>query len=126
MMGTWTSSLRVSPREASLLIEDEERGDLLKARLPLSPRHPRADRSAGASSGDHRYRCRELSTQGGQGARGEEGRDPRDAEARRGSVRTARARPSIGALFTISLRRNLSPDFFTKVLRQNPADLRHR
>ena len=42
MMGTWTSSLRVSPREASLLIEDEERGDLLKARLPLSPRHPRA------------------------------------------------------------------------------------
>ena len=42
MMGTWTSSLRVSPREASLLIEDEERGDLLKARLPLAPRHPRA------------------------------------------------------------------------------------
>jgi len=42
MMGTWTSSLRVSPREASLLIEDVDRGDLLKARLPLSPRHPRA------------------------------------------------------------------------------------
>lgn len=42
MMGTWTSSLRVTPREASLLIEDETRGDLLKARLPLSPRHPRA------------------------------------------------------------------------------------
>jgi hypothetical protein len=42
MMGTWTSSLRVSPREASLLIEDTERGDLLKARLPPSPRHPRA------------------------------------------------------------------------------------
>ena len=42
MIGTWTSSLRVTSREVTLLIEDEERGDLLKARLPLAPRHPRA------------------------------------------------------------------------------------
>lgn len=42
MMRAWTGALRVTPREASLLVEDEERGDLLKARLPTSPRHPRA------------------------------------------------------------------------------------
>jgi hypothetical protein len=35
-------SLRVNAREASLLLEDEEAGDLLKARLPMPPRHPRA------------------------------------------------------------------------------------
>ena len=32
----------MTSREVTLLIEDEERGDLLKARLPLAPRHPRA------------------------------------------------------------------------------------
>jgi hypothetical protein len=42
MIGTWTSSLRVTRSEVTLLIEDEERGDLLKARLPHAPRHPRA------------------------------------------------------------------------------------
>ena len=42
MTGDWTSSLRVTSREVSLLIQDAEIGDLLKARLPLGPRHPRA------------------------------------------------------------------------------------
>jgi hypothetical protein len=42
MIGVWTSSLRVTRSEVTLLIEDEERGDLLKARLPHAPRHPRA------------------------------------------------------------------------------------
>lgn len=38
----WSGSLRVTAREASLLLHDEETGDLLKARLPMPPRHPRA------------------------------------------------------------------------------------
>jgi hypothetical protein len=42
MIGVWTSSLRVTRSEVTLLIEDDERGDLLKARLPHAPRHPRA------------------------------------------------------------------------------------
>lgn len=42
MIRAWTGSLRVTTRQVSLLIEDEEEGDLMKARLPLSPGHPRA------------------------------------------------------------------------------------
>lgn len=42
MIGVWTSSLRVTRSDVTLLIEDDERGDLLKARLPHAPRHPRA------------------------------------------------------------------------------------
>lgn len=42
MMRSWTGSLRVNAREASLLVEDEEQGDVMKARLPMPPRHPRA------------------------------------------------------------------------------------
>lgn len=42
MIRSWTGSLRVTAREASLLLEDEEQGDLMKARLPMPPRHPRA------------------------------------------------------------------------------------
>jgi hypothetical protein len=42
MIRSWTGSLRVNAREASLLLEDEEQGDLMKARLPMPPRHPRA------------------------------------------------------------------------------------
>lgn len=42
MNRAWTGSLRVTAREASLLVRDEEQGDLLKARLPMAPRHPRA------------------------------------------------------------------------------------
>jgi hypothetical protein len=42
MNRAWTGSLRVTAREASLLITDREQGDLLKARLPMAPRHPRA------------------------------------------------------------------------------------
>jgi hypothetical protein len=38
----WTISMRVTTREVTLLVRDEEIGDLLKARLPLSPKHPRA------------------------------------------------------------------------------------
>jgi hypothetical protein len=39
---------------------------------------------------------------------------------------STRSALSIGALFTILLRRNLSPDFFAKDRRRNPADLPHR
>jgi len=42
MIRSWTGSLRVTARETSLLLQDEEQGDLLKARLPMPPRHPRA------------------------------------------------------------------------------------
>jgi hypothetical protein len=42
MIRPWTGSLRVTTHQVSLLIEDEEKGDLMKARLPLSPGHPRA------------------------------------------------------------------------------------
>ncbi len=42
MIRSWTGVLRVTSREASLLVEDEDQGDLLKARLPMPPRHPRA------------------------------------------------------------------------------------
>lgn len=42
MMDAWTGALRVTPREARVLLHDQERGDLLKARLPMPPRHPRA------------------------------------------------------------------------------------
>jgi hypothetical protein len=41
-------------------------------------------------------------------------------------VTSARSALSIGALFTILLRRNLSPDFFAEDRRRNRADLRHR
>src|SRR5512143_1533431 len=42
MIRAWTETLRVTGSETSLLLEDEELGDLLKARLPMPPRHPRA------------------------------------------------------------------------------------
>jgi hypothetical protein len=42
MRYAWSGTLRVTPREAKLLLHDEERGDLLKARLPIPPPHPRA------------------------------------------------------------------------------------
>ena len=42
MIRSWTGSLRVNARETSLLLWDEEQGDLMKARLPMPPRHPRA------------------------------------------------------------------------------------
>jgi hypothetical protein len=40
-MHDWKTLLRVTRREA-LLLTTSETGDVLKARLPLSPRHPRA------------------------------------------------------------------------------------
>lgn len=40
-MHDWKTVLRVTRREA-LLLTTSETGDVLKARLPLSPRHPRA------------------------------------------------------------------------------------
>jgi hypothetical protein len=41
MMRDWKPSLQVSRGEVLVLVTSET-GDLLKARLPLSPRHPRA------------------------------------------------------------------------------------
>lgn len=42
MIHPWKASLHVSGREARILIRCIEQGDLIKARLPLSPHHPRA------------------------------------------------------------------------------------
>ena len=39
---SWTSSLRVMAQEVTLLVTTPEMGDVLKARLPMPPRHPRA------------------------------------------------------------------------------------
>ena len=39
---TWTSKLAVTRTELQLLVQSEAGGDLLKARLPARPRHPRA------------------------------------------------------------------------------------
>jgi|JI10StandDraft_1071094.scaffolds.fasta_scaffold748246_1 hypothetical protein len=41
MHRAWRGRLRVTPSQACLLVTDEQ-GDLLKARLELQPRHPRA------------------------------------------------------------------------------------
>jgi hypothetical protein len=41
MTRDWKPVLRLTPGHLILLVRDET-GDLLKARLPLSPRHPRA------------------------------------------------------------------------------------
>ena len=41
-MRPWTTSLRLTPQTLSLLISDPQGNDLLKARLPPAPRHPRA------------------------------------------------------------------------------------
>jgi hypothetical protein len=42
MIRSWTTSLRVTAHETTLLVVDAELGDVLKARLPMPPRHPRA------------------------------------------------------------------------------------
>ena len=39
---SWTVKLAATHSEARLLLQDEGRGDVLKARLPARPRHPRA------------------------------------------------------------------------------------
>jgi len=39
---TWTCKLAVTPNEVQLLIQSNESGDLLKARLPARAHHPRA------------------------------------------------------------------------------------
>jgi len=39
---SWTSKLSVTPAELLLLVQSEAGDDLLKARLPARPRHPRA------------------------------------------------------------------------------------
>lgn len=39
---TWTCKLAVTPNEVQLLVQSNERGDLLKARLPARVHHPRA------------------------------------------------------------------------------------
>jgi len=42
MMRPWKGSVRVTTREVRVLVLDPQRGDLLKARLPLAAQHPRA------------------------------------------------------------------------------------
>lgn len=41
-MSTWDARLRIDRWAAKLLVSDDSGHDLLKARLPLSPDHPRA------------------------------------------------------------------------------------
>jgi hypothetical protein len=38
----WTAHLQATESEVRLLVQSREAGDLLKARLPLRPSHPRA------------------------------------------------------------------------------------
>ena len=38
----WTAVLRTTAREVTLLVTSPELGDLMKARLPMAARHPRA------------------------------------------------------------------------------------
>jgi len=42
MIRPWRCVLRVTESEARLLVTDPETGDVLRARLPMPPRHPRA------------------------------------------------------------------------------------
>ena len=42
MNRSWSSSLRVTARDVTLLVRSPETGDVLKARMPMPPRHPRA------------------------------------------------------------------------------------
>ena len=42
MNRSWSSSLRVTAHEVTLLVTAPETGDVLKARLPTPPRRPRA------------------------------------------------------------------------------------
>ena len=42
MLRPWRTTLRALSTEAQLLVTDLEHGDVLKARLPMNPRHPRA------------------------------------------------------------------------------------
>jgi hypothetical protein len=41
-MAQWPTTMRITGREAKLLVTNESGDDVLKARLPLCPRHPRA------------------------------------------------------------------------------------
>ena len=41
-MALWPTTLRVTHQELKLLVTGPEEDDLLKARLPIRPRHPRA------------------------------------------------------------------------------------
>jgi hypothetical protein len=42
MMRPWKGSVRLTTRDVKVLVQDPQKGDLLKARLPLSAQHPRA------------------------------------------------------------------------------------
>lgn len=42
MLASWTTTLRVTTHAVTILVTAPDRGDLLKARLPPMPRHPRA------------------------------------------------------------------------------------
>jgi hypothetical protein len=41
-MSCWKTTVRVESREAKLLVTDEEGDEVMRARLPLHPDHPRA------------------------------------------------------------------------------------
>jgi hypothetical protein len=41
-MESWKTMLQLTPRSIRLLVTDHERNEVLKAALPLFPRHPRA------------------------------------------------------------------------------------
>lgn len=42
MLGPWKSALKITSTQTKLLVTDPDSGDVLKARLPMNPRHPRA------------------------------------------------------------------------------------
>ena len=42
MFAPWTTTLRTSTHAVTILVTAEDAGDLLKARLPATPKHPRA------------------------------------------------------------------------------------
>jgi hypothetical protein len=42
MIRPWKTTLRATPNQAQMLVTDPALGDLLKARLPMNPSHPRA------------------------------------------------------------------------------------
>jgi hypothetical protein len=42
MLRPWKGSVRVTTQDVKVLVQDPQKGDLLKARLPLCAQHPRA------------------------------------------------------------------------------------
>jgi len=42
MLSSWNARVQIDPKDVKLLVTSAEAGDVLKARLPLVPSHPRA------------------------------------------------------------------------------------